>query len=273
MLEASDKHDILSCMQTSKGHYVLAQKGCSVGATAPERPETESEVRRLEQMQRLCAILMERLLSSGEQERRYLAEVLHDDAVQLGCQVERLLRNVLAFSSLPAGIYEPVAEATRLTCALLEHLRGIVVELYPPPLANAGLVPALQILLQAVEQRTGLHCSLSSDGLVEDRRLGDEQERLLYSIAREAIINVVKHAHATTLNVSLYGDGAYLYLKVQDDGEGFILQPPGDLLRMGHLGLALLQERSWQLGGTVHIDTAPGRGTTLLFSTACARRR
>jgi len=161
-----------------------------------------------------------------------------------------------------------LTEAVHLTNALVGELRGVVNELYPAPIAMVGLPQALQTLLQSLEHRTGLRCSLRCDALTESRcgHLGTEQENILYHISREGIINAVKHARASTLNVTLSSDCTYLHLHIQDNGVGFVLPSISDLLTRGHLGLALLQERTQHIQGSLQIETGAGGvhgGTTL----------
>jgi signal transduction histidine kinase len=73
----------------------------------------------------------------------------------------------------------------------------------------------------------------------------------------------VHHARATTIHVALRCEGPQLCLTVCDDGVGFTAQPVGSLLADGHLGLALLEQRVRDLGGTLEIVTGPGSGTTI----------
>lgn len=227
----------------------------------------ESETYQSKHLQRLCSLLIERLHTATEQERHHLAGVLHDDALQLGCQIERLLSDVVNLSALPPQTQELLREAVHLTNALLGELRGVVNELYPAPIAMIGLSQAIQTLLQNLERRSGLHCSWRCDARTESRceHLGTEQEDILYHISREAIINAVKHACATTLNVTLSSDSTHLQLHIQDNGVGFVLPSVSDLLTRGHLGLALLQERTQHIQGSLRIETEVHGGTTLII--------
>lgn len=214
-----------------------------------------------ESTQTLSALLIDRLLSAANQERSSLAALLHDDALQLGYQAERLLRETLTHTDLSPQVGQSMAEALGLIQTLLRRLREIASEICPPPLEIVSLPQALQALLQSIEQRTGLHCFLWSAGL---RGQGNSRQKaLLYTIAREAINNVVHHAQASILEVTLKSASRELALSVRDNGCGFPLPAADDLLAGGHLGLLLLQERVKQLQGTWQLDSAPGRGTVL----------
>jgi signal transduction histidine kinase len=92
--------------------------------------------------------------------------------------------------------------------------------------------------------------------------LEPEVEESLYRLAQEALTNVVKHARASTVHVRLVWTetaGAFVKLEVSDDGVGF----DAFLDRPGHLGLRMMAERTAKLGGTLHVESAPGRGTTV----------
>lgn len=217
----------------------------------------------LETVQQLPGGLPGQNLSLVEQVLHYFTGVLHDDAMQLGCHIERLLRDTLVHIPCSAPSYTAVTEAANLTNILVSRLRAIATELYGPSREGVVLLPALQMLLQNIEQETGLCCTLMNDTSLADRDIGYEREQVLYEVAQEAIRNAVKHARATTLCVTLSQEDSQLCLNVRDNGRGFTPLPASELLVAGHFGLALLQERIGQLEGTLQIDSARGEGTSL----------
>ena len=101
--------------------------------------------------------------------------------------------------------------------------------------------------------------------LVVDVQLGEEPilslkgKQALYRIAQEALHNIIKHAHAHTVLLSLSRQDSELILEIRDDGKGF---DPAEALP-GHLGLLSMQERAALLGGTCSIESAPAQGTRL----------
>ena len=98
----------------------------------------------------------------------------------------------------------------------------------------------------------------------KERRFNDECELSLFRIVQEALSNIRKHAQATEAHVSAEFTDGRIKLTVSDNGTGFELKDSMDNLpRSGKLGLMGMQERAWLLGGTLELDSEPGKGTTL----------
>lgn len=208
--------------------------------------------------------LTERLITVSERERRELAGALHDDAIQLAGQVERLLGDATAETDAGSRMSKVIGEAWKLSREVTEGLRSFVSALHPPPLEMAGVVPALQAFLRDAQRTSGVACALVYEPSIERCRLAPQDERLLYQVAREAVVNALRHAAASAVTVELTltkSNGALLV--VRDDGRGFTPQPLGHALAAGHLGLALLHERVHERGGRAQIATAPDAGTTI----------
>jgi signal transduction histidine kinase len=88
-------------------------------------------------------------------------------------------------------------------------------------------------------------------------RVSQEAKEALYRVAQEALHNTVKHSQATTVALRLEQGAGFVSLTVQDDGVGF--DPAGDF--PGHLGLKSMRERAERLGGTLELESSPGKGT------------
>ncbi len=196
------------------------------------------------------------------QERNRLARELHDSVTQtlygLTLQAEAANRK-LADGQLEAvadylGFFRESAQQTLLETRLL------IFELRPPILDEAGLTIALQTRLEAVESRSGLDYQLD---LVEVERLPSQVETGLYRIALEALNNILKHARASHVNLSLQQNGERIRLEIRDDGVGFdseTLPPHG-------YGLQGMRERAEQLGGSFNLRSEPKVGTTIIVET------
>jgi signal transduction histidine kinase len=140
----------------------------------------------------------------------------------------------------------------------LGEMRALLFELRPPDLEADGLAAALQARLDAVEARAGLETSLIIDG---DESLSANTEDVLYRIAQEALNNVLKHAQARHVTVSLRHENGAIVLEVADDGCGL----EGTASRTsGGMGLRSMEERASQLGGTFTVRSSPGAGTHIL---------
>ena len=139
----------------------------------------------------------------------------------------------------------------------LREMRLLIFELRPPALEKIGLVEALRARLKAVEGRGGMVADLRVEG-IENLPLAVQQE--LYQIAQEALNNVLRHAHAQHVTVSLAFGADFTRLEVTDDGVGFDLAVAQE---GGGQGLRSLRERAQRLGAKLFIESMPGGGTTV----------
>jgi len=139
----------------------------------------------------------------------------------------------------------------------LREMRLLVFELRPLILQASGLAMALQARLEGVEGRVGLETEFRGDGV---GRLPLDIEEGLYRIAQEALNNVLRHAHAHHVLVSLQQVDQVVVLEVADDGVGF--DPVAVQERRG-FGLQGMEERAARLGGKLMVQSQPGTGTTI----------
>jgi two-component system, NarL family, sensor kinase len=213
--------------------------------------------RRLEQSTGEREQLLRRAVDSSEAERRRIAADLHDGVVQDMAGVTYTLA-ALADTAAAAGEDE---QASRLTAAAGEtrrsvrSLRSLLVEIYPPNLADAGLEAAVSDLASATI-RGAAAVTVRVDPAL---RLPDEVEAVVYRVAREALQNVAKHAQADVVVVSFEPDGDAAVLTVRDDGRGF---DPADV-PVGHVGLRLLADLAAEHGTDLTVESRPGEGTTV----------
>jgi signal transduction histidine kinase len=140
----------------------------------------------------------------------------------------------------------------------LAEMRLLIFELRPPILQQEGLLAALQARLQAVEGRANLKTDIKTNFAA---RLPPDIEEGLYHIAREALNNAIKHAHAHMITVRLYRAEHRMILEIADDGVGFAVAPARE---MGGLGLRVMEERAAELGGSLRLASEPGRGTRVV---------
>jgi two-component system NarL family sensor kinase len=213
-----------------------------------------SRVATVERLARDRTSLLADLVTVEARERRQLSERLHDGALQYVLAARYDLEDARELS-------DPEAFA-RLDRALTEAstlLRSTVTELHPAVLEQAGLAQALRDLAGNAKSTGGFSTKLDLDGWTDELRTG--ADGLLYASARELLSNVVKHAHARTVSISLTRDGDAARLVVADDGTGI---PGGTLERSvghGHIGLASHQARVEAAGGSLTIRQATPTGT------------
>jgi signal transduction histidine kinase len=189
-------------------------------------------------------------------ERRRIAADLHDGVVQELTGVSY---------ALAAAARDPVAdaaEAARQAAHQLRQgvrsLRSLLVEIYPPNLAEEGLAAALDDLL-ARHRARGLDVELDVD-LPRDVPLA--VAGLAYRVAQEALRNVMHHARAGRVLVTASRDDGELRLAIQDDGRGFDVEAVAAGSE-GHLGLRILEDMVQDQGGALEVRSSPGRGTTV----------
>jgi len=195
------------------------------------------------------------------EERNRLARELHDSVTQTLYGIT--LYAQAAVGQLSLGNLEQVAENLReiqgTSQEILAEMRLLIYELRPPVLERDGLVGALQARLSAVEGRAGLKTTLKSDLA---GRLPAAIEEGLYRIAQEALNNVLKHAHALTITVSLSQRDKLITMEIADDGVGF---EPERAKGQGGMGLPAMQERAAALGGRMAVSSKPGEGTRVIM--------
>ena len=150
---------------------------------------------------------------------------------------------------------ETLGEANR-------RLRRLLFELRPPALDEAGLAPALELFLSDAFHHDGFDWRVDNRLEIEP---APESRAVLYRVALEALTNVRKHAHASSVDVLLERRGVGVAVKVTDDGDGFDVPSPDAASRAGHIGLLSMRERAEAAGGRFALTSAPGEGTTVDF--------
>jgi len=203
---------------------------------------------------------LEQITRAQEEERKRIARELHDSTLQtliaLLHQLEfELNKTDLTIKDSKAfwGFHEQLRE-------VVQDVRRFSRDLRPSILDDLGLQPALEWLTHELKNNYAIETRLVVSG--EQRRLSPEAEMLLFRIVQEALNNVAKHAQAMNAEVRVDFAQGRILVEVSDDGRGFeVPEEPGDLLRLGKLGLAGLAERAQLLGGTLKITSAPGKGT------------
>jgi len=202
--------------------------------------------------------LLERVVTSQEQERRQVAGDIHDDAIQAMVAV------TLQLQALGGRLRDPRSAELleRLAATATEsvgRLRQLVFELRPPLLDEVGLAAAIDQYARRAGELAGFVVQVSDESAGE---LPDELRVVAYRIVQEALANVRAHARASRVAVRLEEVDGGVLARVSDDGTGFL---PGLVERRpaGHLGLISMREQATMAGGWWRIASAPGMGTTV----------
>lgn len=249
------------------GNEAIVQLACSI-VSRDGRPSAIQNIARdvtLERrMQENLRHLVRQTTRAQEEERKRIAQELHDDTVQALVVHARQIEDLGSrLDSLPREeASKSLEKLYKEASAIMQGVQRMSQDLRPAALDRLGLLPALEWLASRTARYSGMDIQMKVIGT--ERRLRDEAEVVLFRITQEALRNVWKHAEATSAQVIIEFDSNRTRVTIQDNGKGF--KPPpmvGDLPRYGKLGLAGMQERAELLGGTLEIRSAPGRGTTV----------
>lgn len=205
--------------------------------------------------------LLQELVQMQERERRRIAADIHADTLQvLGAvrlKVDALARNLDAPEQRAA-----LADIEETFDLATGRLRRLLFELWPPSLERAGLADTVSELLANCE-RDGLSTRFEVD-LPHEVPL--ELRGVIYRVISEALTNVRRHAHASSVEVELTETEGRLAARIRDDGVGF----DPSAAPSGHFGLREMSDRVLAAGGAIEIGSAPGRGTEIRLSVPCA---
>jgi PAS domain S-box-containing protein len=222
-----------------------------------ERKRAEAERTRTE--------LLARLVFAQEDERRRISREMHD---RFGEQLTALARRIVVLRDASRGRPEMMADVDALAAVseqLDREVDHLVWEIRPTALDDLGLRAALASYVRDWSKRVGIEAKLHTSGLL-DHRLPSESETTLYRIAQEALTNIAKHSRAASVDVILERRSDHVLLIVEDDGVGFDAvqrESPGQ-----GFGLLGMQERAALVGASLEIESAAGKGTTVLVRLA-----
>ena len=210
----------------------------------------------------------DRLISLEEVVRQDIARDLHDGPVQrlagMAMNIE-VIRNTL--SKDPERARRELQELDDLVRLTIKEARTMLFELRPLVLETQGLGAALESYAEQYEANNGLSIELDVEETLG--RLAPAVEQTVFSVVQEALGNIRKHAHATRIEVSLKGEEDRVVGVVRDNGAGFDVattQENYDKRVSQSLGLVNMTERAERVGGTLHIDSVIGTGTTVRLS-------
>lgn len=207
---------------------------------------------------------MSQIFTAQEEERRRIAQELHDDSTQtllvIANRAQALVRHGISKS------YPQVKEqAEWIRDAILqvsEDLRRLSRDLRPSILDEMGLLPALRLLVERLNQDGQTNTQIVIKG--ETCELQDAIEVTIFRIVQEALNNMRRHAQAAEATVTLEFHTETIKVSVQDNGKGFALpKRMSTLTAEGKLGLAGMQQRAKSLDGTFDIQSEPGKGTLI----------
>jgi signal transduction histidine kinase len=211
----------------------------------------------VELSQRVARESVRRVVQAQELERRRLARELHDETGQA------LTSILLGLKPLEEALAEHPARAAlgdlrEQVVSALQDVRRLAVELRPAVLDDFGLVPALERLFDAFGEQSDVRVDFHS--ALGERRLPSDVETALYRVVQESLTNIVKHAKASHISVSLARRESGVAAVIEDDGAGFDQRT----VRAEGIGLLGMRERLALLDGRLEVESRPGAGTTVV---------
>jgi len=247
----------------SEASVQLSTSPISSGGRVGAFQHIARDVTKEKQMRENLRFYLQQVTRAQEEERKRIARELHDDTIQA---LTVLSRHLDILASRAKGLSEE--ERVRLdnlwqqTNNIMEGVRRLSQDLRPATLDRLGLVPALEWLASEVAKHSGINVEVKTNGA--ERRVAPEAELVLFRIVQEALRNVWRHSQATSAQVIVEFHDTKTRMAIKDDGKGFARQSSmGDLTRAGKLGLAGMQERARLLGGSLTVESEPGKGTTV----------
>ncbi|MET8287602.1 GAF domain-containing sensor histidine kinase [Streptomyces sp. NPDC048448] len=193
------------------------------------------------------------------EERSRLAHELHDAVSQKLFSLRLTAQAAAALVDRdPARAKGELHQVAALAAEATEELRAAVIELRPAALDEDGLVATLRTQIQVLDRAHSAHVTFTGRGV---RALPAAQEEAMLRVAQEALHNALRHSGAARVDVLLEKRGPGAVLRVTDDGDGF--DPTAIRTAGRHLGLVSMRDRSSGVGGTLTVESAPGKGTTI----------
>lgn len=202
-------------------------------------------------------LLTSELFMAEERSRRAIAADLHDHIGQALAMIQFKLME-LQGNAVFSGVDTNIREMKKLIDQTIAYTRNLTFELSPPILYELGLAAALNWLTKQFSEKNNLQLMFTDDR--KTKPLSDDLNIALYRSVNELLINIVKHAQATAVTVSLQKKDDTVTITVEDNGRGFetdkLSSSPCD-----GFGLFSIKERIRYLGGTMTITSQPGKGS------------
>lgn len=223
----------------------------------------EAQLQERSRLEQLRNELLHRTVTAQEAERSRIARELHDETGQSLTAISIGLRSLK--EKIPQDTARAIQQTSRLeeiTSNSILELQRMVAGLHPAQLDDLGLLAGLRWFASDVTQNADVNVEVQSQGIPGD--LSAEMRVTLFRIAQEAITNVVRHAAANQVLVSVEVQNGILLMNIQDDGCGFdVSEVMNRKNGSASLGLMGMQERAFLIGGKCQIESNPGEGTKI----------
>lgn len=232
--------------------------------------ETDRKIAELRQMQlveareheTLRGELFRRVVAAQEAERQRIARDLHDETGQSLTAIGMGLRGLS--TTIQLGSTDKAVSTLRqletLNATSLTELQRLISDLRPSHLDDLGLTAAIRWYAGNLQERTGMNLKVEVAG--NEKSIATAANTAIFRIVQEALNNIIKHAKARNVNITLIFEAMDVRVRIKDDGLGFDVQArKSQAGGRPSLGLAGMQERASLLNGTFFVASMPGQGT------------
>ncbi len=237
---------------------IMAQIGTQLGRVLERKLAQDESERSHDQLRNLYL----RLEQVREEERTRTAREVHDHLSQLltALKLELSLLDKKLVSYNPS-IRESVEQLLEMSDVSIQTVQKISMDLRPPILDDLGIAEAITWQAKEFKNRTGIECKFMNE--LNDLELDLERSTTLFRVFQETLTNIVRHAEATEVYVTLSHYNESIVLKVQDNGCGI---SPEQVSSMRSLGLLGMRERALAWGGNLQIYGVPNKGTSVTIN-------
>jgi signal transduction histidine kinase len=261
--EEAEQHMALLSASNRELEQEVARRRAAEEALRQSEQHQSRLLEESREMQEQLRHLSHRILQAQEEERKRISRELHDDIAQtltgINVHLEALNREV---AHSPASFKRRLRRTQRLVEKSVNSVQRFVRELRPTVLDDLGLIPALHSYLKEFMKQTGIRVFFSASVGVE--QLNSALRLALYRIAQESLTNVARHARATRVNVTIqHSRPDAVLIEIKDNGKSFHIERVLRARKHQHLGLLGMRERVEMAGGSLTIESTPGRGTVI----------
>jgi len=241
---------------------IVRRQGVEEALRKSKRHQT-GLVEQSHQMQEQLRHLSHQILQAQEEERKRISRELHDEITQTLVGINVRLASLARQARLePERLRQQLAQTQRLVEKSVNSVRQFARELRPATLDDLGLSSTLHSFLKEFIKETGICVRFTTFAGVD--QLHSDARTVLFRVVQSALTNVAKHAHASSVEVSIQKLRDRVCLRITDDGRSFVVARVLSAKGRKRLGLLGMRERVEMLGGTFGIVSAPGQGTTVL---------
>ena len=250
----------------------IVQRKSAVEALRRSEQHSRQLLEQSRHMQEQLRLLSRQLLSAQEEERKRISRELHDVIAQTLTSINVRLSTLKKQATLSTKDLErSIARTQQLVEESVNIVHRFARELRPTVLDDLGLIPALHTFMKSFREQTGIRVSLSAFAAVE--QVNGDKRTALYRVAQESLTNIARHAQASRADVKIQKLDGAVCMKIKDNGKGFQTGRVLHAKKNKRLGLLGMRERLEMVGGNITIESAPGKGTTILAQIPLANAR